>query len=90
MTDELERMQSLPNDGSIPAFGWRDQGKPQKVSAGITSALAKLRTEHLINAGLELYLCDSLAWLFAVVLCDFINGFEAKIKNMEMLICHLI
>jgi hypothetical protein len=56
MIDEMEKMWLLPNQGSIPAFGWRDQGKPQKISAGITSALAELRTEHLINAGLEFYL----------------------------------
>jgi hypothetical protein len=39
----LEEKRSWPNLGTIPAFSWRDWGKPLKISISLASATA---SEH--------------------------------------------
>jgi hypothetical protein len=44
-TDEFENICKWPNRGNIPAFAWRDWGKPRKTLIEI----AGIRTEHLLE-----------------------------------------
>jgi hypothetical protein len=46
---------SWPNQGTIPAFVWRNRGKPWKTSFRIAGVLAEIQIEHLLNTSLEHY-----------------------------------
>jgi hypothetical protein len=47
--------------GSIPSFHWKQFGIPKKKAFVITADVpAKIQTEHLPNASLDLYLQNNL------------------------------
>jgi hypothetical protein len=43
-----------PNQGTIPAFTWRDYEKPHKP-VKIAGVLAEISTEHILNTSLKYY-----------------------------------
>jgi hypothetical protein len=51
-------VRSWPKRGAIPAFTWRDRGKPRETAVGIAGIPADIQTEHLQNT--EHYRCANL------------------------------
>jgi hypothetical protein len=54
------RKRSWHNRGIIPAFAWRDWGKPRHISVTIAHVLAEIRTQRLLNTSQERYRCVKL------------------------------
>jgi hypothetical protein len=54
-----------PNQGTLPAFVWRDQEKSRRTSASIADVAPEIRNEHTQNTYPEPYLQSNLfgtAW----------------------------
>jgi hypothetical protein len=65
----LARKRSWSKRGIIPAFSWRDRGKPRKTSARIANVQADLRNEHLPDMSQEQYLYNNTFGATDVYMC---------------------